>query len=288
MKILVTGGRGFIGSKIVNYYAQNHSVYSLDKKPLLSKQKNVIEIKLDLRKEAAVKDFFSNHNFDVINHHAAEVSNTNQKNIIHDNFFATQNLLKNTNCKVTKKFIFSSSAAVYGNTTNLPISEKHSAFPNNLYGASKIYSEQQIMKLNLTRVIFRYGNVFGKKQISLQNNSLLPTVIKCLQNNSEFTLFNNGKSTRDFVSVEDVARANLIALNLNKSNIYNVSSGTELSVKEIIDFVEKKSGKKLKIKDSHKEEITRSYLNTSKIKKDLKWETSKSVFDFINEVVNEN
>lgn len=250
MNILVAGGAGFIGSHIVDAYAgAGHSVVVIDKS-----QKNIDGNKnpkaqyycLDITKEDAYLDkIFAQHNFEVINNHAAQTSpqsslqdpvkNEEQNTII------TLKLLEKAKKYAIKKFIFASSAAVYGNPERLPLTEdvlNVVGKPINPYGVSKVNSENYLHMYNLLYkidfVILRYANVYGPRQAISEESGVISSFIEKAVNNKPITIFGDGFQTRDFIFVKDIVQVNLKALDpAIKKQTCNIGTNNGTTIKQL-------------------------------------------------------
>ena len=256
MDILITGGSGLIGSYLVKELLKDHNVTIFDKNsPKDIKKVNFI--KGDLRKE---NDFKKIPKVDVVFHLAAQISVPfsilNPKIDAEINIFGTINLLNWCRKNEIEKIIYSSSAAIYGEPKYLPIDENHPTEPISPYGISKLSAEKYI-GLFKGSVILRYSN-------------LIPMFISQIKKEGILNIFGNGNQTRDFVSINDIIKANLLALKYNKKGVFNVGSGKETTINELSCII-KKFKKNLKIINlpEREGEIYRSYYDISKIKKEL-------------------
>lgn len=277
MKILLTGGAGFIGSHLIEGYVKNgHQVIIIDdlSHPVKDFKKIVKRIKLhktDICDFNSLKKIFKKEKPQVVNHHAAQSSISSKGiNLFKVNIFGTLNLLKlSKECKV-KKFIFASSAAVYGNAKKFPIKETAEIKPFSEYGISKAIAEYYIKlyENDFNTIIFRYSNVYGPRQDSTAEGGVVSIFAENTKKGKQCLIFGNGKQTRDFINVLDVISANLKALKLEKSDIFNISSAKETSIIELLALFQKTNKKKLKVKHLKPRagEIKRSLLDNSKAK----------------------
>ncbi len=285
MKILVTGGCGFIGSHIVDAYIEaGHEVAVADKKksnlfPYMNNRAKYYQI--DLTDSKKVNSLFEKLKPDVVNHHAANISLAKSiEKPLYDaknNITAVINILESAKKHGTEKIIFASSAgALYSGNTSLPFTEKTSTNPISPYGVSKLASEYYIKVYAelyaLKYVILRYSNIYGPRQ----NNTLKPIVsvfIEDLKNNQQPIINNDGSQTRDFLYVEDLKSANLLALTYKKNACFNISSGSETSISKLFTKIKQmlKSNIEPKFKLKKIKEQQRSYISNAKARQKLGW-----------------
>ncbi|MEM7817078.1 MAG: NAD-dependent epimerase/dehydratase family protein [Candidatus Aenigmatarchaeota archaeon] len=290
MKILVTGGCGFIGSHTIDLLIENgHEVIVIDK--VLRKENlnpKAKYIKLDITSKK-LKSIVKKESPEVLLHLAASInvrnSLENPLEYAKNNIIGIVNVLDSCISSNVKKIIFSSSVAVYGEPKYLPVDEKHEIImpiedpknslisPINPYAISKITSEFYIQMFNqiygIDYVILRYANVYGPRQ-SLSSGAVIPSFLQKLFSDQQPIIYGDGKQIRDFVYVEDVARANMLAINW-KSGIYNIGSGKETSIIDILQKIKAITKKNVKpIFSEQKNEIKRIFVSIEKAKK-LGW-----------------
>jgi UDP-glucose 4-epimerase len=240
MKILVTGGGGFIGSQLVEtLIAAGHTPIILDNFSN-GREENLPEgvkyYRRDLLSDK-VEKIFKKENPDVVMHLAAQVSVAKSlENPAEDaavNVLGTVKLLGYCTKYGVKKFIFSSSSAVYG-TTDEVLTEESTASPISFYGTSKSVSESYIKlfgtSYGLPYTILRYANVYGPRQRSDGEGGVISIFIEQLLNGENPVIYGDGTQTRDFVYVEDVARANLLAIEHADNEIINIGTNTQTSI----------------------------------------------------------
>jgi UDP-glucose 4-epimerase len=240
MKILVTGGGGFIGSQLVEtLIAAGHTPIILDNFSN-GREENLPEgvkyYRRDLLSDK-VEKIFKKENPDVVMHLAAQVSVAKSlENPAEDaavNVLGTVKLLGYCTKYGVKKFIFSSSSAVYG-TTDEVLTEETAASPISFYGTSKLVSESYIKlfgtSYGLPYTILRYANVYGPRQRSDGEGGVISIFIEQLINGETPVIYGDGTQTRDFVYVEDVARANLLAIEHADNEIINIGTNTQTSI----------------------------------------------------------
>jgi UDP-glucose 4-epimerase len=288
MKILVTGGAGFIGSHIVDLYIANgHAVVIIDN--LCSGVKENINpkarfYKADITDIKKIKQIFEKERFDVVNHHAAQrdvgFSIANPLEDVRINVLGSVNILKNAvDCGV-KKFIYANSGgASYGNVplSELPIKEGCRLRPSNYYGLNKslieLYLKMYQRERGIDFVSLRYSNVFGERQGRHGEAGVLSIFIKKMLDGETPHINGDGKQTRDLVYVRDVANANLLALKKLPSNYYNISSGHQTSILHLYNTLAKVLGFKKKpvFKEALPAEVRFSCLDNSKAKREMGW-----------------
>lgn len=291
MKILVTGGAGFIASHITDGYINaGHDVFVLDN---LSTgfEKNVNPkakfIKTDIR-DSALSALFQKEKFDLLNHHAAQMdvrrSVTDPAYDADCNILGTINLLQNCISSGVKKIIFASTGgAVYGEQINFPANENHPTCPLSPYGISKLSVEKYIffysIQYGLNYNILRYSNVYGPRQNPFGEAGVVAIFTSRLLKNDQPTINGSGEQTRDYVFVEDVVTANILALGNPDNSIYNIGTGIETSVDELYGKLNQITGANLPEKHGPAApgEQMRSVITSDKIYKELKWRPSISI-----------
>ncbi len=250
MKILVTGGSGFIGSNLVDkLIAENNEVVIIEKQEPRYKNDNAIYYIMNLI-SPKIEQVFEKHNIDVVVHLAAQTSVAVSMNNPHadgnDNIFATLNLLKYCKKYNVSKIIASSSAAVYGEPKYLPVDEDHQIEPKSPYALSKFAMESYIKISGMDYMILRFANVYGPRQENSNESGVVSIFVNNILNNSPLNVFGDGTQTRDFIYVGDIVDtiAQMCEFK-NKNYIVNLSTKIETSVNELISVLlqiaEKKS-----------------------------------------------
>jgi UDP-glucose 4-epimerase len=238
MKVLLTGGAGFIGSHVVDgYLAEGLEVVVVDD---LSRgaRENVSPrarfYQADIRDQAALQAVFEAEKPDLINHHAAQIDVRRAvKEPIFDaecNIFGSIHLLELAVAYKVQRFIYASTGgAIYGEPKVLPASEETPVLPITPYGISKHTVEHYLylysILYGLPYVVLRYGNVYGPRQSSKGEAGVVAIFCEQMLQGITPTIYGDGSKTRDYVEVSDVVRANVNALRLGEGEIFNVSSG---------------------------------------------------------------
>ncbi|MDX8343253.1 NAD-dependent epimerase/dehydratase family protein [Rossellomorea sp. YZS02] len=300
MKVLVTGGAGFIGYHVTkSLQEKGHSVIMIDSL-ITGKEENIPDgvafYKMDIT-SPEIETVFIKEEPDVIIHLAAQISvSYSMKNPQEDgkvNIIGTINLLHLSAKYHLKKFIFASSAAVYGTPLNLPIDESHQLMPTSSYGLSKMTSENYIQMYyqsnSLPYTILRFSNVYGPRQTSEGEAGVISIFLNNASQDKPIQVFGNGNQTRDFIYVKDVAEACVQSLELGENKIINIGSETQLSINQLIHSISKISEKPLSVKfESAREgDIEHSSLDYSKARAQLEWSPRYSLEQGLREALNE-
>ncbi len=253
MKILVTGGAGFIGSHIADAFIEaGHSVTILD--DLSSgKERNLNPkaefIKGSITDVALVEQLFSSHGFDVVDHHAAQIDV--RKSVADPSADATINILGSINLLEAsrkhgvKHFIFASTGgAIYGEQDYFPADENHPTRPESPYGTAKrsveLYMGYYKKIYGLEHTIFRYANVYGPRQDPHGEAGVVAIFCSALIEGKQAYIFGDGKQTRDYVYVGDLVKAHLIAISKGPSSeTFNIGTGIETDVNELFSELSK-------------------------------------------------
>ena len=284
MKILVTGGAGFIGSHIVDQCIEaGFDVCVIDnlstgKKAQVNSAASFYETDINALEIDAI---FAKEKPDYVVHHAAQSSVTvSVKDPVADaksNVTGTIRLLEAAKSNGVKKIVYASSAAIYGEPQYMGIDEKHPIQPMSPYGISKYVPEmyfQTYHKLyGLEYTILRYANVFGERQDPFGEGGVISIFTDKVLRGESLTVFGDGEQTRDFVYVKDVAKANLLALQKQGNQIFNVGTGKPTSLNQLISECNAISGKTLEVhyKEPRRGDIRHSYMNNELITKELQW-----------------
>lgn len=303
MKILVTGGAGFIGSHVVDgYIKKGHQVVVLD--DLSSGKWENINKKAkfylaDVRNRELLERIFEKERFDIVNHHAAQISvPMSVQNPVLDadiNVTGFLNILElSVKYKIKKVIFISSGGALYGEAEEYPTSETYPPKPLSPYAITKYVSENYLYfyhnQYGLDYTVLRYANVYGPRQIPHGEAGVVSIFMTRLYENRDCTVYAYSDEPegmkRDYVYVEDVAKANIYALNKGSLEAINIGTGVATSTLDLFNKVYHTLSKHIKLNRSLKNpkkdrerpgDIRRSCLNISKAKKILNWKPENSI-----------
>ncbi len=295
MKIVVTGGAGFIGSNIVEELLRhNHLVRVIDN--LSTGYKINVSPHVDFH-EVDVRDFKKINeittDFDVIIHLAANVGNVKSiENPIHDaevNVLGTRNIISAVLKNKIPSLIYFSSAAIYGTPKYLPIDENHPCEPDSPYGVSKLAGEKDVLCMsrinNFRSVCFRPFNVYGKNQRFDAYGNVIPIFFQKIINDKPITIYGDGEQTRDFINVRDIVNAVINAIENNVSGIFNLATGKSITINQLLEYIKIATGKKIKINYSsrRKGEVIYSSANITNLVSNLNYQPNLSFIEMLSE-----
>ena len=299
MHILVTGGAGYIGSVMTKTLLKDgHTVVvadSLERGRREAIDKRAEFIKGDLKEQAFVESIFTQHQFDAVMHFAAYISvgesMQEPASYFRNNISVVLSVLEAMRKNNVNRFIFSSTAAVYGNPRHTPIMETHVTDPTSVYGESKLAAERIIQWYNkiygLRYMILRYFNASGAMldgslgEQHVSESHIIPNAILAILQNNPFALYGNkyptpdGTCIRDYIHVLDLTSSHLLALHKITQQeggyTYNVGTGTGYSNKEVIDMVSRVSKKEILVsqKEPRPGDPGELVADATKIKKEL-------------------
>jgi len=252
---LVTGGAGFIGSHIVDrLIAEGERIRILDNFST-GAEENISDV-LDCDRLELINGDISDHatvknamkGVKGVFHHAALVSVKKSiedpKSSFTNNVSGVFNIFEAAREERVDRIVFASSAAIYGNKQELPIDEKSSYQPNNPYALDKTYAEQlakiYFQRYQLQSVALRYFNVYGPRQNPTSPYSgVVSLFLHQAQNGKEIIIYGDGEQTRDFVFVDDVINANILAMETSGlgAACFNVGTGNRKSINQLLDII---------------------------------------------------
>ena len=281
MKVLITGGAGFIGSHLAKMLLnRGMSVIILDDLST-GMVKNVPEGAVFYQRSITdhITDIFDSERPDKVIHLAAQVSVAKSlENPTKDaavNIMGGLNLLKQCVNYNVDKMIYASTAAVYGDPIALPLSEDHPKQPLAPYGINKWtfehYLESYRLNFGLDYTVLRYANVYGPDQLPGSDGGVVAIFVDKLINGEPLCIFGDGDQTRDFIYVEDACRANYLALDRASGQMLNIGGGVETSINYLAEKVSELSGTapKLEYKDFRPGDIYKSVFQIDRAKESL-------------------
>jgi len=285
LKVLVTGGAGFIGSHLVDCLIERgDEVVVVDNLSIGSRK----DVNPDARfyelsiGDPGLAEVFERERPEVVSHHAAQIDV--RRSAAEPFFDAQENILGSLNVIVNsvrfgvKKLIYASSGgAVYGEPRYLPVDEDHPINPISQYGVSKHTVEHYLYlyarQYGLSYVILRYPNVYGPRQNPYGEAGVIAIFARQMLKGKRPTIFGSGDKTRDYTHVSDVVQANISAMEWGRNAIYNIGTAVETSDKEIFDLVAQAIGYKGSpiYAPVRQGEIQRICLDWDKAQRELGW-----------------
>jgi UDP-glucose 4-epimerase len=291
LRILVTGGAGFIGSNVVDRFVlEGHRVTVVDNlstgfEENLNPKARFFQA--DIR-SAVIDKIFERTKPDILCHHAAQIdvrkSTTDPILDAEVNINGSLNLFNACARHKVKKVIFASTGgAIYGEQDYFPADEKHPANPLSPYGVAKLTVEKYLLFYRETHgieyVSLRYANVYGPRQNPFGEAGVVAIFAQKLLSGQRAVINGDGKQTRDFVFVDDVVQSNVLALRYPKSDIFNIGTGTETDVNSVFHILrsQTQSGQKEIHAPAKPGEQQRSVLDSSKAGRILRWKPRVSL-----------
>jgi UDP-glucose 4-epimerase len=299
MKVLVTGGAGFIGSHLADVLIQRgHQVVVVD---------NLSTGRLENINAAAtfyqvdigspeLERIFEKERPEIVDHQAAQT--VIQKSMEDPVFDAKQNILGSLNLVLqclrfgVRKIVYASSAGIYGEPQCRPVDENHPVTPISYYGISKHTVEHYLslshLQNSLSYVVLRYSNVYGPRQSPTGEAGVVAIFTRQMLQGERPTIFGKGDKTRDYVYVADVVTANLLAMEKSISGVFNIGTGVETSDQEMFDLLAGLTGYKgnPRYAPVRKGEIYRICLDSGKAQKEIGWQPHFPLREGLTETVN--
>jgi UDP-glucose 4-epimerase len=296
MKVIVTGGAGFIGSHLVDaLILAGKEVHVLDN--LVAGQLENVNLKaefheVDICSEEA-KSIILCVKPDVVFHLAAQAdvgkSVQNPKYDADVNIKGTINILEASRDAKVKKFIFASTSAVYGNLNKEYLSENEKTIPASYYGLSKLTAESYIKLFyelyRLPYTILRYANVYGPRQLPKGEGGVIAVFLNRMKTEGTLSVHGDGEQTRDFIYVTDIVAANIAALNRGAQQTIQVSTSKKTSINDILNRLSVIHGQRIQTVFTAPREgdIKHSCLNNEKAQRILEWHPLIDILKGLNE-----
>ena len=293
MRILVTGGAGFIGSHVVDaFVAAGHEVAVLDNFSTGSEGNlnPAAEVhRVDLRDRAAVEKVVASFQPEIVNHHAAQSevpkSVADPGLDAHINIVGGLNLLKaSVDHKVRKVIFISTGGALYGEPDVVPANEDHPVRPLSPYGTSKFCFEQYLgtfkRTFGLEFTVLRYANIYGPRQdFYAEEGRVVAIFASRMLERKPVTIDGDGDQSRDMLHVGDAATANLAALEHGDGETFHISTGAPVSVNDLFRKLALLTGYKLAANPGprRKGDVYRIALDNTRARRDLGWEPRVSL-----------
>lgn len=310
MKILVTGGAGYIGSVLTEeLIGEGHSVVVYDNLSMGHKKAvhpEAVFVEADIADRDVLSRTLKEHSIEAVMHLAAFASVGESvlkpEKYIQNNYVASVTLLDSMLEAGVKRIVFSSTAAVYGEPKNIPLTEEDETLPINPYGESKLAVEKALRdynkKFDLRFVALRYFNVGGASENNGEwhkpETHLIPDILNTARGKDEvLEIFGNdyptpdGTCIRDFIHVQDLAKAHILALESleNGCSVYNLGTGNGTSVNEVIETARRLTGKEIPVKFTERRAGDPAILTASseRIQRELGWKPAKESMEQIIE-----
>lgn len=293
MRILVTGGAGFIGSHVVDGFRRaGHEVAVVDdlstgNRANVDPQARLYQV--DIR-TSELDDVFTDFRPEVVDHHAAQANvPASVTDPVYDasvNVLGSLNLLKLSAAHGVRKFIYiSSGGAMYGEPTALPVPEDAPVRPLSPYGASKQALEAWLgvyqRTFGVDYTVLRYGNIFGPRQSIREEGAVVAVFATRMSADLPVTIDGTGQQTRDFVFVEDCVTANIAALDRGSCMAFNIGTGRETSIREVFDTMAEVTGytQQPQFGPGRKGDVVRIVLDPSLAREHLGWQARTPLYD---------
>lgn len=298
MRVLITGGAGFVGSHIADACLdRGYDTYVLDnlstgRKRNLSPKAELIQADIAT---ADLETILSKIKPEIIFHQAAQVSvPLSIKQPLQDqqvNIQGTIKLLEAARMANVRKVIYASSAAVYGNPVYLPVDEKHPIQPISFYGISKyvpeLYLKTYMDLYQLPFTALRYANIYGPRQVAHGEGGVVAIFTDRILRGEAITIQGDGEQTRDFIYISDIVDANLAAIERGDGGIYNIGTGVQTSINQLAQALETAVGHPIEKKNAAPREgdIRDSYFNPDLAMRELNWLPKVSLVEGLQKTI---
>ena len=301
MKILISGGAGFIGSQVADaFLADGHTVAIIDNFESGSRANVPAAARLiqaDIRDEDAVRRLCEEFEPDAVCHHAAQLDV--RKAVLDPAYDAQVNiggslnlLLHATRCGARRFLFASSGGACYGEPQQIPVPETHPARPESPYGLTK-YAFEHYLRIwhglhGIVPVVLRYSNVYGPRQTAHGEAGVVAIFAGLLLQNRPCRIFGSGSDTRDYCFVGDVVEANRLALTSGDGGTFNIGTGIETSTREVFEAVREAVGsgpEQPELCPERPGEVRRIALDNSLARAELGWSPRVSFRDGVRQTV---
>ena len=254
MKLLVTGGAGFIGSHLLQLLVQDADIETVVLDNLSSGSYRHVPGSIRLVEgdicDKNIDELFAAEHFDAVIHLAAQTmvpySLEHPDEDCNTNLMGIINILECCRKHGVKSVVFSSSAAIYGDNLNVPLKESERPLPTSFYGLTKMASEHYLRLYHdlygINTTVLRFANVYGERQGDGGEGGVISIFCKLLAAGKPVTVFGNGEQTRDFVYAGDIAKALLKAVSLEGHHTINISTQEETSLNQLLEAFRKAVG----------------------------------------------
>ena len=293
MRILITGGAGFIASQIADAYLEHgHEVAVFDsflsgRRANISPRAQVYEG--DISDASAVERAFSEFRPEVVSHHAAQLDvRRSLEDPIYDariNILGSLHVLQHAVCVGAKRFLFASSGgAIYGDAGQIPTPESAPEKPESPYGLTKLSFEGYLRiwhkNTGIVPVCLRYANVYGPRQSVEGEAGVVAIFSKRLLAGKPCTIYGDGTSSRDYTFVGDIVRANTLALTQGDGGVWNIGTGVQTPIAAVYDEIRRAVGElngqvvelEARYEPLRAGEVIHSALEASRAREGLGWE----------------
>lgn len=286
MRILVTGGAGFIGSHIVEaYLAEGHEVAVVDnlatgRRSNVDRRATLHEVDIHSRE---LESIFASFKPEVVNHHAAQASvKVGQTDPVHDlevNGGGTARVVQLAVAHGARKIIYASSGGtVYGEPRALPVTEGHAIAPRSNYGTSKyvgeLYVQLAARTAEIEYTIFRYGNAYGPRQDPHGEAGVVAIFTGLMRAGEPCTIDGDGEQKKDYLYVGDIARVNVLALTRGSGLVANIGTGQGTTVNHIYRVLSAEIGNTIPARTGPPRpgDVRNFWLDCSRARAELGWE----------------